>query len=141
MNNTTMFSSKFKLSYLLYSFAIELEYSFHVIILTYELAYSLCVMILTYSYDMILAYELDYSFYARVSSYKTLCLNIHTICLLGFRAKYKWRFIMPLGMPKFFTCRSVGSGTAGDLGGHYIHRRGARVYRGGDCISLSTIKG
>jgi hypothetical protein len=71
MNNTNMFSFKFNLSYLLYSCAIELEYSFHVIILTYELTYSLCVMILTCSYDMILAYELDYSFYARVSSYKT----------------------------------------------------------------------
>jgi hypothetical protein len=53
MNNTTMFSSKFKLSYLLYSCAIELEYSFHVIILTYELTYSLCVMILTCSYDIV----------------------------------------------------------------------------------------
>jgi hypothetical protein len=107
------------------SCAIELEYSFHVIILTYELAYSLCVMILTCSHDMILAYELDYSSYARVSSYKTLCLNIHVICLLRIRAKYRWWFIMPSGTPKFFTCRSVGSGTAGDLGGHYIHGRGA----------------
>jgi hypothetical protein len=131
MNNTTIFSSKFKLSYLLYSCAIELEYSFHVIILTYELAYGLCVMILTCLYDMILAYELDYSFYTRVLSYKILCLNIRTICLLGFRAKHKWRFIMPSGTPKFFTCRSVGSGTVGELGGHYIHRRGTRVYRGG----------
>jgi hypothetical protein len=115
-NNTTMFPSKFKLSYLLYSYAIELEYSFNVIILTYELAYSLCVMILTCPYGMILAYELDYSFYARVLSYKTLCLNIHTICLLGFRAKYKWWFIMPLSTPKFFTCRAVGSETTGGLG-------------------------
>jgi hypothetical protein len=131
MNNTIMLSSKFNLSYLLYSCAIELEYSFHVIILTYELAYSLCVMILTCSYDMILAYELDYSFYARVSSYKTLCLNIRTICLLGFRAKYRWWFIMPSGTPKFFTYRSIWSGTMGDLAGHYILRRGARVYRGG----------
>jgi hypothetical protein len=113
MNNTTMFSSKFKLSYLLYSCAIELEYSFHVIILTYELAYSLCVMILACSCDMILVYELDHSSYARVLSYKTLCLNIHMICLLGLRAKYRWWFIMPSGMPKFFTCRSVGSGTQG----------------------------
>jgi hypothetical protein len=32
-----------------YSCAIELEYSFHVIILTYELAYSLCVMIFNMS--------------------------------------------------------------------------------------------
>jgi hypothetical protein len=114
-----------------YSCAIELEYSFHVIILTYELAYSLCVMVLTCLYDMILVYELVHSPYARVSSYKTLCLNIHVICLLGFRAKYMWWFIMPSGMPKSFTYRSVGSRTAGDLGGHYICVRGAQVYRGG----------
>jgi hypothetical protein len=141
MNKTTMFSSKFKLSYLLYSCAIELEYSFHVIILTYKLAYSLCVMILTCSYDMILAYGLDYSFYARVSSYITLCLNIHTICLLGFRAKYRWRFIMPSGTPKFFTYQSIGSRTAG----YWV----VTIYTGevpgyigaGDCISLSTVEG
>jgi hypothetical protein len=103
-----------------YSCAIELEYSFYVIILTYELAYSLCVMILTCPYDMILVCELVHSPYARVSSYKTLCIIIHTICLLGFRVRYRWWFIMPSGTPKSFTCRSVGSGTAGDLGGHYI---------------------
>jgi hypothetical protein len=33
------------LSYRLYSYAIELEYSYLVIIMIYELAYSLCVMI------------------------------------------------------------------------------------------------
>jgi hypothetical protein len=79
----------------IYSCAIELEYSFHVITLMYELAYSLCIMILTCSFDMITAYELDYSFYARVSSYRTLCLIIHAIYLLRFRAKYRWRFVVP----------------------------------------------
>jgi hypothetical protein len=114
-----------------YSCDIELEYSLHVIILTYELAYSLCMMIVICSYDKILVYELVHSPYARVLSYKTLCLNIHAICLLGFRTKYRWWFIMPLGTPKSFTCRSEGSRTAGDLGGHYICGRGAWVYRGG----------
>jgi hypothetical protein len=113
-----------------YSCAIELEYSLHVIILTYELAYSLCVMIVICSYDMIVVYELVHSPCARVSSYKTLCLNIHAICLLGFRAKHKL-FIMPSGTPKFFICRSIGSGTVGDLGGHYIRGQGALVYSGG----------
>jgi hypothetical protein len=127
--NTSIVPSKVMFLFLIYSCAIELEYSFHVIILTYELAYSLCVMILTCSYDKILAYELVHSSYARVLSYKALCLNIHAICLLGFRAKYTWWFIMPSGTPKFFTYRSVGSGTTGDLGGHYIHERGAQVYR------------
>jgi hypothetical protein len=35
------------------------------------------------------------------------------------------------GTPKFLTCRSVGSGTRGDLGGHYVCGRGARIYTGG----------
>jgi hypothetical protein len=38
---------------------------------------------------------------------------------------------MPSGTSKSFTCRSVGSGTAGDLGGQYICRRGVRVYSDG----------
>jgi hypothetical protein len=77
-------------SYLSYSCAIELEDSFYVIILTYELAYSLYVMILTCSFDMIISYELDYSFYAMILSYRTLCLIIHAIYMLRFRAKYRW---------------------------------------------------
>jgi hypothetical protein len=103
-----------------YSCAIGLEYSLHVMILTYELAYTSCVMIVICSYDMILVYVLVHSPCARVPSYKTLCLNIHTICLLGFRDRYRWWFIMSSSMPKSFTCRSIGLGTAGDLGGHYI---------------------
>jgi hypothetical protein len=108
-----------------YSCAIELDYSLHVIILTYELAYSLCGMIVICSYDMIVVYELLHSPCARVSSYKTLCLNFHAICLLGFRAKHRWWFIKPSSTPKFFTCQSVGPGTVGDLGGHYIRGQGA----------------
>jgi hypothetical protein len=38
---------------------------------------------------------------------------------------------MLLGMPKSLTYRSIGSGTQGDLGGHYIYGRGARVYSDG----------
>jgi hypothetical protein len=88
----------------IYSCAIELEYSFYVITLIYELAYSLCIMFLTCSFDMIIAYELDYSFYARVSSYRTLCLIIHAIYLLRFRAKYRWWFVVPSGMPMPYAC-------------------------------------
>jgi hypothetical protein len=88
------------------------------------------VMIVICSYDMIVVYELVHSPCARVLSYKTLCLNIHAICLLGFRAKHSWWFIMPLGTPKFFTYRFARSGTTGDLGGHYIRGQGARVYSG-----------
>jgi hypothetical protein len=97
--NSNIVSSKVMPSYLSYSCAIELEYSFYVIILTYELAYSLYVMILTCSFDMIISYELDYSFYAMILSYRTLCLIIHAIYVLRFRAKYRWWFIVPSGMP------------------------------------------
>jgi hypothetical protein len=38
---------------------------------------------------------------------------------------------MPSGMPKSLTCRSLGSGTRGDLGGHYICERDAQEYSGG----------
>jgi hypothetical protein len=75
--NTMWNSSNVLLSFYQYSCAIELEYSFHVIILTYELAYSFYVMSLTY---------------------KTLCLVIHTTCMITIRAKLNWRFIVPSGV-------------------------------------------
>ena len=90
--NTMKSSSIALFSYYQYSYAYELDYSSHVIILTYELAYSLCVMILTCA---------------------TLCLTIHMTCMLRIRAKLRWRFIMPSGMPMSYACRSVGSGSRG----------------------------
>jgi hypothetical protein len=87
--NTMKISSLVMLSYLLYSNAYELEYRCqHVIIVTYELAYSLWIMIMTRS---------------------TLCLTFHTICVMRSRAKLRWRFVVPLGMPMSYACRSVGS--------------------------------
>jgi hypothetical protein len=74
-----------------YSNAYELEYSLdHVIIMIYELAYSLYAMILTCS---------------------SLFFNINIIYMSRIRAKLRWWFILPSGVPKFFTCQSVGSGT------------------------------
>ena len=90
--NTIKCSSKYLLSYHLYSSAYELDYSFHVMILTYELAYSLYVMILTCS---------------------TLCQIIHITYMSRIRAKLRWRFIMPLGVPKSFTYQSIGLKTWG----------------------------
>jgi len=78
------------LSYDIYSHTYELEYSYCVIILIYELVYSLCIMGV---------------------AYLTLCLNIHITYIIRIRAKLRWWFIMPLGVPKSFTLRSVGSGT------------------------------
>ena len=97
-------SSKVLLSYYQYSCAIELDYSLHVIIVTRELTYSFYVMSLTC---------------------RTLCLIIHMTCMIRSRAKLKWRFIIPLGLPISFTCRSIGSGTQGDMGSFFVHRRGA----------------
>ena len=104
--NINMGSSKV-MSSLYYSHTYELEYSYCAIILIYELVYSLCVM--------------------RVG-HLTLCLNIHITYIIGVRAKLRWRFIVPPGVPKSFTCRSVGSGTQGDLGSFCIRKRGAWVW-------------
>jgi hypothetical protein len=75
-----------------YSHTYELEYSCCVIILLYELVYSLCVM--------------------RIA-HLTLCLTTHITYIIRIRAKLRWRFIMPLGVPKFFNYRFVRLGTQG----------------------------
>ena len=106
--NRNMSSSKVMLSYYNYSYTYELEYSSYVIILIYELVHSLCVM--------------------RVA-YMTLCLTTHITYIIGIRAKLRWRFIVLSGVPKSFTCRSVGSESPGDLGSFYICKRGAWVWR------------
>ena len=101
-------SSTALFSYLQYSSAYELEYSCLVIILIYELAYSLCVMIITNS---------------------TLCLTIHMTCMSRSRAKLRWRFVVPSGLPMSYACRSVGSESQGDMGSLFVHERGARVHK------------
>ena len=72
---------------------------------TYELEYRYCVMILVY--------ELDYSLCVMRVAYLTLCLTTHMTYIIGIRAKLRWWFIVPSGVPKFFTCRYIGSGTRG----------------------------
>ena len=105
---TTMKSSSIALfSYLQYSCAIELDYSFHVIILTYELAYSFYVMSLTC---------------------KTLCLIIHTTYMIRVRTKMRWWFVIPSGLPMSYACRSVGSESQGEMGSFLVHGRGAQVH-------------
>ena len=91
-----------------YSHTYELEYSYCVIILIYELVYSLCVMKV---------------------AHLTLCLTTHITYIIRIRGKLRWQFIMPLGVPKSFTCQSVWSGTQGDLGSFYIRKCGAWVWR------------
>ena len=81
--NRDMSSSKVMLLYDIYSHTYELEYSYRVIILIYELVYSLYVMNI---------------------AHMTLCLNTYITYIIVIRAKLRWWFIMPLGVPKFFTC-------------------------------------
>ena len=100
-------SSIVMLSYLQYSNAYELEYSCLVIIMIYELAYSLCILILTCS---------------------TLCLTIHMICMSRTRARLRWQFVVPSGLPMSYACRSIGSESRRDMGSFLIHGRGARVH-------------
>ena len=96
------------LSYYIYSHTYELEYNYCVMILIYELVQSLCVM--------------------RIA-HLTLCLNNHITYIIRIRAKLRWRFIVPSVVPKFFTYRSVGSGTSGDLGSFCICKHGAWVWK------------
>ena len=93
--NGDMSSSKVMLSYDIYSHTYELEYIYCVIILIYERVYSLCVMKV---------------------AHLTLCLNTHITYIIGIRAKLRWPFIVPSGVPKYFTYQSIGSGTRGDFG-------------------------
>jgi len=106
MNNMKN-SSKVLLLFYQYSCSIELEYSFHVMILTYELAYSFYVMILTC---------------------RTLFLIIHITYMIRIRTKLSWQFVVPLGLPMSYTCRSIGSESRGDMGSFFVHGRGARVH-------------
>jgi hypothetical protein len=86
---------------------------------TFELEYS--------SYVMIIPYELAYSFYDMSLAYIALCLTIHITYMIRIRAKLRCWFIVPLGVPKSFTCRSIGLESQGDLGSLSIHERGAQV--------------
>jgi len=101
-------SSKVLLSYYQYSCAIELEYSLHVIIVTYELTYSFYVMSLTC---------------------RTLCLIIHMTYMIRSRAKLRWQFIVPSGVPMSYAYQSVGSESRGDVHSLCIIERGAPVHR------------
>jgi hypothetical protein len=87
MNNSINSSSKFKLSFHLYSIGYEVEYSFHVIIMIYELVYSLYVMILTCS---------------------TSCFNIHMTCMSRIRARVEVVIHRAFRCAHIHACQSIG---------------------------------
>jgi hypothetical protein len=96
-----MSSSKVMLSYDNHSHTYELGYGYCVMIMIYELVQILCVMRIAHI---------------------TLCLTIHITYIIRIRVKSWWQFIVPFGVPKFFTYLSVGSGTQGNLGSFCIHK-------------------
>jgi len=108
MNNFINSSSKFKLSFHLYSIAYELEYSFHVIIMIYELVYSLYVMILTCS---------------------TISLIIHIMDMSRIRARVEVAVHHAFGCAHILACQSIGLESRGGMGSFYVIERGARVHR------------
>ena len=73
-------------------------------------------------------YELEQSPYVICLTYRTLCLNVHTTFMVRIRAKLRWRFVVPLGLPMSYACRYVGSESQGDMGSFLVHRHGARVH-------------
>ena len=81
--NSIMSSSKVLPSSYNYSHTYELEYSLYVMILTYELVYRLHAMRL---------------------AYMTLCIIVHIINMIRGRAKLRWWFIVPSGVPLSYAC-------------------------------------
>ena len=108
MNNSINSSSKFKLSFHLYSNAYELEYSVHVIIMIYELVYSLYVMILTCS---------------------TICFNIHMTCMSRIRARVEVVVHRAFGCAHILACQSIGLESQVGMGSFCVIECGARVHR------------
>jgi hypothetical protein len=106
MNITMKSSFIFKLSYLYFSYAYDLEYSS-------------CVMIL--------AYELEYNSYVMNLAFRTLYLTFDAIYMIRIKTKLRWWFVMPSGMPMSYACQCVGSESEGDVSSFLVNGRGARV--------------
>jgi hypothetical protein len=73
--------------------------------------YSLCYELEYSQVDIFMIYEIKYSPYVMFISYLAQCLIVHTMFMNRFRFMLRWWFIMLSGIPKSFTCRSIGSGT------------------------------
>jgi hypothetical protein len=116
-----------------YGLCLGLEHSHFDMIMVVHNSYTLVMLHLTNDnhVNMIIAYELAYSSHVMFMLYMVQCLDVHIMFMNRNSLVLRWRFIMPSSTPKSFTCRSVGSRTAEDLGGRHICERGARVYRGG----------
>lgn len=79
------------------------------------------------TYQCSYAIELEQSRYVTCLAYMNLCLIIHTTYMSRIRAMLRGRFVVPLGVPKSYACRSIGSESQEDLGDFFVHRRGALV--------------
>ena len=89
------------------------EISFLQIVMSSSYLYSLYFE-LEYSHlDISMIYELEYSPYIMLISYLTQSFIVQIMFMDRFRIMLRLWFIMLSGMPKSFTCRSVGSRTRG----------------------------
>ena len=80
-----------------------------------------------YQYSYVI--ELEQSSLVDHLAYRTLRLIIHATYMVRIRAKLRWRFIVPSGVPMSYACRSIGSESQGDVGSFCVIRHGALVHR------------
>jgi hypothetical protein len=127
----------------IYSLCFGLEHGHFGMILMVNNSYILVMSYLTSHnhVDIAMAYELAYSPHVMFILYMIQCFHVHTIFMKRNRFMLRWWFIMLSGMPKFFTCRSVGLETVGDLGGRYVAGEVPGYIGAGECISCPTVEG
>ena len=85
-------------------------------------------MFLFLFYQSSYAIELELSSYVIHLTYETSCLIVHTTYMFRLRPKLRWWFVMPLGIPKFYACRSARSESRGDLGSFFLCGHGAPIH-------------
>ena len=61
-------------------------------------------------------------------AFDPICFIVHIMFMFRVRTKLMMMVRRTISPPKFFTCRSVGSESRGNLGVSLIREHGARVY-------------
>jgi hypothetical protein len=65
-------------------------------------------MTLLLFYQSTYAIELEQSSFVISLAYRALCLIFHVTYMFRLRSELRWRFAVPLGVPKSYACRSIG---------------------------------
>jgi hypothetical protein len=90
---------------------------------------------------MIIAYELSYSPHVMFMLLMMLCFDVHIMFMDRNRLVLGWWFIMPSGMSKSFTYRSVGSGPRGIWVVSIYASEVSRYIVAGDCMPNPRSRG